>query len=953
MPKPNSTAERNKRYGMLVRLTTLFFNRPRITALLWLALMVFGIFSYTTLLKREGFPDVQIPISVVTGVYPVNDPARVDAEAARHVVGAALAMDSVSAVQSSSSGNFFTVSIQFKGGTDAEAATSALEQEVRDQGLVPPNALMQYNVPYFGATGGDIEPIDIAVSLYREGQVETDITALTAKAEEAAEWLRSQNLSQVDQVFVKSPFEQTIGPDGQLAVIQRSFDRFGERENGRTAFHPSVIIGLSMKADADILKLDKEVEDALHVLAVQPQFEGYEAQISASFAPSIEENISELQRVLLEGLLAVLVVGSLVIAVRASIITVISMVTVLFISLAFLHVIGYTLNVITLFALILSLALIVDDTIIMVEAIDAARRRGTSRLAIVKDATSRISRAMVAATLTAALSFAPLLFVGGILGSFIRAIPITIIASLLISLLVALVFIPLFSRVILLRKLDVKRQSAGGMARLEDGLASFITWPMRKVRNAPRRLFAVWLVTAVIGVGFVLGGLAIGRNVIFNIFPPSKDTNGLVVRLNFPQGTDLQEAAAISEKADAIISAAVGENFSKASYYATGSAQSATVQIQLTPYTEREVTSPELVRQLQERFNADFPEARAAVGQLDVGPPTSDFTVLITADDREAAYRAANDIADFMRVTRLERLNGTAAQFVNVSVSSADEFLRVGNRPVVQVTGGFDGDDISTLVSLAETAVNERFDEATLGQYGLSADAVTFDIGQESENQESFNSLLLAFPAMLVVMYLLLAFQFRSLLQPLLIFLAIPFSLFGIMLGLDVTNNAISFFAMLGFFALVGLSIKNTILLTDYANQARHRGESAVDASVDALRERFRPLFATSLTAVVSLIPLAIASPFWEGLAVVLIFGLLSSTFLVVTVFPYYYLGAEYLRGRFGRLQTIVWLIVLVGGTVILGTTGNAEYIPVIILACLLVFPVHWTLRKIVAGIIS
>ncbi len=101
---------------------------------------------------------------------------------------------------------------------------------------------------------------------------------------------------------------------------------------------------------------------------------------------------------------------------------------------------------------------------------------------------------------------------------------------------------------------------------------------------------------------------------------------------------------------------------------------------------------------------------------------------------------------------------------------------------------------------------------------------------------------------------------------------------------------------MLGFFALVGLSLKNTILLTDYANQLRREGYSAVDAAVGALHERFRPLIATSLTAVVSLIPLAIASPFWEGLSVVLIGGLLSSTFLVITVFPYYYLGAEYLR---------------------------------------------------------
>ncbi|OVE79475.1 hypothetical protein BVY00_00350 [bacterium G20] len=83
-----------------------------------------------------------------------------------------------------------------------------------------------------------------------------------------------------------------------------------------------------------------------------------------------------------------------------------------------------------------------------------------------------------------------------------------------------------------------------------------------------------------------------------------------------------------------------------------------------------------------------------------------------------------------------------------------------------------------------------------------------------------------------------------------------------------------------------------------------------VDAVHEALQERFRPLIATSFTAVIALIPLTLTSPFWEGLMVVLIFGLLSSTFLVVTVFPYYYLGAEYLRSRISRKKFFKWLAV-------------------------------------------
>jgi Cu/Ag efflux pump CusA len=116
----------------------------------------------------------------------------------------------------------------------------------------------------------------------------------------------------------------------------------------------------------------------------------------------------------------------------------------------------------------------------------------------------------------------------------------------------------------------------------------------------------------------------------------------------------------------------------------------------------------------------------------------------------------------------------------------------------------------------------------------------------------------------------------------------------------------------MGFFALIGLSLKNTILLTDYANQARKSGLGAIDSAVAALGERFRPLVATSLTAVVSLIPLAVTSPFWQGLAVVLIFGLLSSTTLVILVFPYYYLGGEFLRTHISRKAFFIWLAITI-----------------------------------------
>ena len=96
----------------------------------------------------------------------------------------------------------------------------------------------------------------------------------------------------------------------------------------------------------------------------------------------------------------------------------------------------------------------------------------------------------------------------------------------------------------------------------------------------------------------------------------------------------------------------------------------------------------------------------------------------------------------------------------------------------------------------------------------------------------------------------------------------------------------------------------------------------AIDAAIGALHERFRPLIATSLTAIIALVPLGLMSPFWEGLVVVLVFWLLSSTLLVITVFPYYYLGAEYLRLRISRAAALGWLALAGVSTAVLIAAG-------------------------------
>ncbi|MCO4835767.1 MAG: efflux RND transporter permease subunit, partial [Acidimicrobiaceae bacterium] len=190
---------------------------------------------------------------------------------------------------------------------------------------------------------------------------------------------------------------------------------------------------------------------------------------------------------------------------------------------------------------------------------------------------------------------------------------------------------------------------------------------------------------------------------------------------------------------------------------------------------------------------------------------------------------------------------------------------------------------------------------------GLAPDALGFDFGLESDNQDDFAGLQYAGLIALALMLLLLTIQFRSLAQSMLIFLAIPFSFFGVFGALMLSDNPLSFLAVVGFIALIGVAVNNTILLVDAANQERRNGTGIGESIGSAVTSRFRPLVATTITTVAGLLPLSLADPFWESLGFTLMGGLVSSTVLVLLSFPAFYIALETVR-TFVRNLVRGWL---------------------------------------------
>lgn len=880
-----------KESSVFAKIAWFFTSRYRITALFWVIILVAGLFSYTASLKREGFPPVNLPIVAIQGSYFADNAKAVDNDVIEPMSASLETFDSIDEYQTSARTNFFTVFIQLNSDEDVQDITTDIETSLADNPNIPDSATY---------TVSAIEPAkfsnkyNLLLAVYDEKN--SDYNKLEQKANESIETLEAAG--EIDTATVVPVVETVNDPaTGQKVERQTSINKVGVKQDGKIVYYPAVNIGITKVDTVDDIALSESVQEAISQLNSNPDFKNVEFEITADFATIIDEQIGSLQDNLLGGLIAVLIIALLLISWRAALVIALFIPTVMAGSFLGLELLGYTLNTITLFALILTLGLFVDDATIIVEAIDAHRKDSKSRKAAIKAAISRVGMASLAGTLTTILVFSPMLYVSGILGEFIRLLPITVILALVISFVVSIILVPFLSRPLVLGrgKKDSILDKLSILLPLEKRLSVFFgKLPLlnktnkKKGRIVTASMVALSLV-AIVGAGFFSNKLTL------DIFPESKDSNILQAQVDFEPNTPIADAEKSTDSLDKQVRDTLGDELEYVSYTLADN-QQAIIEIGLIPYTERDITSQDLISQLENEVKVDDVDLKFT--QADAGPPGEDFPfqMRIYASNEETLDEASNQIKKFLQDTRLRTNTGEVA-VAKVKVEGKETINRTAKGRFVTVLAQFEGDDAASgAVIAAEDAVKGEFDNAKLDLLGLTEDSLDFDVSQESENEESFNSIGIGLVVALALMYLLLVVLFNSFSQPLLIFMAIPFSLFGVFFGLWATDNAFSFFVMLGLLGLIGIVVNNSILLTEYANQEKQAGADQHDAISRAVKDRFRPLITTTLTTIFALLPLAMSDPFWQPLAFTLIFGMASSTTLIILAFPYYYLFFERIR---------------------------------------------------------
>ncbi|MFQ2765855.1 efflux RND transporter permease subunit [Aeromonas caviae] len=624
---------------------------------------------------------------------------------------------------------------------------------------------------------------------------------------------------------------------------------------------------------------------------------------------------------------------------------------------------GFSINLITLLALILAIGLVVDDAIVVVENIHHHLQRGESPLMAAWHGTREVGFAVIATTAVLVMVFVPIAFMDGMVGRLFTEFAILLSLAVLFSSLVALTLTPAMGSW-LMRAVDKPNALT---ATLDKGLG-WVEERYRRVLGAVLRR-AVWMPLVLLlclgGIGALFGKLPASLT-------PTEDRGVLYVFVKGAEGTSIERMKRNMQQVEAAILPLLGKGVVQAMSFSTpafgrGGDQTGMAIIQLSDWAVRDETATEFGRSLSGRLagipdvmirtfqpgfrggstaavqfvlqGSDYgelnqqglalKEAAAQSGlmqspDLDYAEKTPELQVTI---ERERATQLGIPVSTI--ASSLQALLGGVSQTTYVDRGEEyDVYLRANqtqfngisdiSRIYLKAASG-EMVSLSTLATVTQVASPQRLNHYqrqkavtltadvapghTLGEAldfldGWAADhlptGMSVDYAGESKDyRDNQGEMALVFGLALLVVYLVLVAQFESLLTPAVVMMTVPLGIFGGLLGLWLTGQELSIYSQIGMIMLIGMVTKNGILIVEFINQLRQRGEGFEEAIIKGSVRRLRPILMTSLTAIIGAVPmmLSMGAGYESRMAVgtVVFFGLSLATLVTLLVVPAIY----------------------------------------------------------------
>ena len=628
-----------------------------------------------------------------------------------------------------------------------------------------------------------------------------------------------------------------------------------------------------------------------------------------------------------------------------------------------MYVAGFSLNVLTLLALVLAIGLVVDDAIVVVEVIYAKIEAGHDPKSAGVEGTREIFFAVVATTVALVAVFMPILFLGGLVGRLFREFGVTLAGAVIISSFVALTLTPMLATRLLKKRARQPwfyTSTEPFFKAMASGYREMLTSTLQ------RRWLALPIVAACLGV------VALFMNVLPRELAPLEDRSSISLSIRGPEGATFAYMDRFMDRLNALMGEEVPESETTITVTAPGFGAASAVnsgfgRITLVDPNQRRRSQGEIANALAVEV-ARLTDAQTFVSQpptiavgrrrglpvqfviqapnmeklQEVLPP---FLAAASADptftyvdvnlkfdkpelrveiDRERAQDlgiSARRIAQTLQYALSEQrlgyfvMDGKQYEVIGQVMRTArDETVDLRNLYVTNA--GQPPVLLDKLVKVTETSSPpqiyrfDRYESATVSAAlapgktigdGIQAmediaDHVLDDTfastlaGESRDFAESATSLLFVFVLALVLVYLVLAAQFESFRDPLIIMFTVPLALAGALLSLWYFNQTINIFSQIGMIMLIGLVTKNGILIVEFANQRKAAGIPLTEAIIEGATARFRPVLMTSLSTVLGILPIALGlgagaeSRIPMGVAV--IGGLVVGTMLTLFVVP-------------------------------------------------------------------
>lgn len=1036
-------------------------RQPVFTTMLMVGLMVLGLFSFRRL-ALDQFPDVSLPIVSIQTTWQGASTESVERDLTKRIEEAVNPTSGVDKITSTSLEGVSSIVVQFKLGTNIDAATadvrSKIEQIRRELPTdIDPPVVQQFDPadqPIVSLAlssdslsigtlttlaDGDIrralEGVDgvgrvqITGGLAREVQVLLDPAAMQARGvtvNDVMTALRQQNLDipagrveeanreaivrvvgkiRDPQQFARVIVAQRPGGTvrlGDLATVSDSTEE--ARSLALVDGTRAVGIDLLKVAGGNTVAVADGVQRALEKLRPSlPQ--GATISVVRDNSVMIRQSLESVEHELVLGaILTVAIVLLFLNDIRATTITALSLPVSVVSTFVLFAVLGFTLNIMTLMALSLSIGILIDDAIVVIENIVRRRELGESAFVAAYRGTKEIFLAVMATTLTLVAVFVPVAFMGGIVGKFFFEFGMTIAWAVLVSLLVSFTLVPMLAaywsggagghgaaghNAGLTSRNPVTRLIARlnlALDRIGRGYRTLITWALGHR-----------LVTLSIAFGSFVGAMALFP-LIGGAFQPDQDTSAFVVTFKTPVGSSLSYGETKAREVAEVVRSLEGVQYTYATVGAgvTGSVTRGDVYVKLVPRNARPRTQKEImattrtalgrvygveasvleegglggavkplqiavrgpdVNTLQSLSHEVMREVQRVPGAIEVesslGDPKPELRLQVNIDKASDlglnASLLASTISPLLAgqtATTWEDATGESHDVVvRLPAAARTTADRIASLPIATSRlrdGGFGPTtiplgDVATLETGVGPAQIDRealarvatisaniAPGANLGDLSSAIQArvdamalpagYSVSLGGDTEQlQETAGYIVESLVLAVVLIYLVLASQFGSFVQPLAIMVSVPLALIGVLLGLLITGDTLNIMSMIGVILLVGLVVKNAILLIDNANQRRAEGASIRDALVNAGEARLRPILMTTLAMIAGMIPVALGSgeggEFRAPMGRAVIGGLVTSTVLTLLVVPvvytYFEQAAAWVKRKLGGARDV------------------------------------------------